>query len=112
MEVEAISTNYQVGSTDRWPDESHMLHPGTPMTDLPPFANPKPVASSEARKQQQMPSRSLPTQAGNSPKNSPATISFVRNRMFYARAALNAKGKVTFGLRHIRKYIRTRSVSL
>lgn len=32
---------------------------------------------------------------------SPAKICFVRNRMFYARAALNAKGKVTFGLRHI-----------
>ena len=36
------------------------------------------------------------------PKSS-ATIVFVRNRMFYARAALNAKGKVRFGLRHIRK---------
>ena len=34
---------------------------------------------------------------------SPAAIIFVRNRMFYARAALNAKGKVTFGLRHIRE---------
>ena len=33
----------------------------------------------------------------------PSAIIFVRNRMFYARAALNAKGKVTFGLRHIRK---------
>lgn len=34
---------------------------------------------------------------------SPAAITFVRNRMFYARAALNAKGRVTFGLRHIRE---------
>ncbi|CAD6591538.1 MAG: hypothetical protein ASARMPREDX12_005212 [Alectoria sarmentosa] len=34
------------------------------------------------------------------PKN-PAAITFVRSRMFYARAALNAKGRVTFGLRHI-----------
>ena len=32
---------------------------------------------------------------------SPAEILFVRSRMFYARAALNAKGRVTFGLRHI-----------
>ena len=31
----------------------------------------------------------------------PASICFVRNRMFYARAALNTKGKVNFGLRHI-----------
>ncbi|KAL8680445.1 MAG: hypothetical protein Q9186_003343 [Xanthomendoza sp. 1 TL-2023] len=32
---------------------------------------------------------------------SPSAITLVRNRMFYARAALNAKGKVRFGLRHI-----------
>ena len=32
-------------------------------------------------------------------------ISFVRTRMLYARPALNAKGKVTFGLRHIRSFI-------
>jgi len=34
---------------------------------------------------------------------SPVAITFVRHRMFYARAALNAKAKVTFGLRHIRE---------
>ena len=34
---------------------------------------------------------------------SPSAIIFVRSRIFYARAALNAKGNVTFGLRHIRK---------
>lgn len=33
---------------------------------------------------------------------SPASINFIRNRIFYARVALNAKGKVRFGLRHIR----------
>ena len=33
----------------------------------------------------------------------PSSIHFVRNRTFYARAALNARGRVTFGLRHIRK---------
>ncbi|KAL2072875.1 hypothetical protein VTL71DRAFT_12218 [Oculimacula yallundae] len=32
---------------------------------------------------------------------SPSSISFVRNRMLYARAALNAKREVSFGLRHI-----------
>ena len=30
-------------------------------------------------------------------------IRFVRSRMLYARAALNAKGGVRFGMRHIRK---------
>jgi hypothetical protein len=34
--------------------------------------------------------------------NTPARITFVRNRMLYARAALNAKGTIRFGLRHIR----------
>ena len=33
----------------------------------------------------------------------PSEIRFVRHRMLYARAALNAKGDVAFGLRHIRK---------
>lgn len=37
-----------------------------------------------------------------SPKIS-AAIYFVRHRMFYARATLNAKGNVSFGLCHIRK---------
>ena len=32
----------------------------------------------------------------------PSSISFVRSRMMYARAALNAQGNVRFGLRHIR----------
>ena len=42
---------------------------------------------------------------------SPAAIDFVRNRMFYARAALNAKGKVTFGFRHIREFGKVRTWS-
>jgi hypothetical protein len=33
----------------------------------------------------------------------PGNIVFVRNRMLYARAALNAQGGVSFGLRHIRR---------
>ncbi|KAL1956097.1 hypothetical protein VTO42DRAFT_7616 [Malbranchea cinnamomea] len=35
------------------------------------------------------------------PIHTPGDIVFVRRRMFYARAALNAKGQVRFGLRHI-----------
>jgi telomerase reverse transcriptase len=34
----------------------------------------------------------------------PSNINFVRNRMMYARAALNAQGSVRFGLRHIRMF--------
>jgi hypothetical protein len=35
-------------------------------------------------------------------QKSPSTITFVRSRMLYAKAALNAKGGVRFGMRHIR----------
>lgn len=38
-------------------------------------------------------------------KHSLASINFVRSRMLYARPALNAKGSVQFGLRHIRMLI-------
>lgn len=34
----------------------------------------------------------------------PTDIAFVRSRMLYARAALNARGLVHFGLRHIRRF--------
>ncbi|KAK5628087.1 hypothetical protein RRF57_003802 [Xylaria bambusicola] len=48
---------------------------------------------------------------GVTPKNSSELV-FVRSRMFYARPALNARGQVQFGLRHIHKVqnmrIRTR----
>jgi telomerase reverse transcriptase len=37
-----------------------------------------------------------------SENRSPSTITFVRSRMLYAKAALNAKGGVRFGMRHIR----------
>lgn len=43
----------------------------------------------------------------HSAHKNPGAITFVRNRMFYARAALNAKGRVTFGLRHIREYLKS-----
>ena len=46
-------------------------------------------------------------QSLQSAHKNPAAITFVRNRMFYARAALNAKGRVSFGLRHIRQYRRS-----
>lgn len=36
-------------------------------------------------------------------ERNPNAIVFVRSRMMYAKAALNAKGGVRFGMRHIRK---------
>jgi telomerase reverse transcriptase len=58
---------------------------------------------------------SLP--ASSSTRNAelrPSDISFVRSRMLYARAALNARGLVHFGLRHIRMFtpISSSSVAL
>lgn len=48
-----------------------------------------------------------PLPARADPRNGelrPSEISFVRSRMLYARAALNARGLVHFGLRHIRMF--------
>lgn len=39
-----------------------------------------------------------------SEKKTPNTIVFVRSRMLYAKAALNAQGGVRFGMRHIREF--------
>jgi telomerase reverse transcriptase len=38
---------------------------------------------------------------GRAVERRPTEITLARNRMLYARAALNAKGNITFGLRHI-----------
>jgi telomerase reverse transcriptase len=47
--------------------------------------------------------RPLPLDTGKANvERRPSEISFVRSRMLYARAALNARGLVHFGLRHIR----------
>jgi hypothetical protein len=43
---------------------------------------------------------------------SPSSITFVRNRMMHARAAVNKQGGVRFGLRHIREQSRVSTTSL
>lgn len=53
--------------------------------------------------------------SGDTPTNlqpncrTPCKISFVRSRMFYAKAALNANGGIRFGMRHIRQWSSTQS---
>jgi telomerase reverse transcriptase len=42
---------------------------------------------------------------------SPSNITFVRNRMMHARAAMNKQGGIRFGLRHIREHFRSASRS-
>ncbi|KAL2046145.1 hypothetical protein N7G274_001592 [Stereocaulon virgatum] len=76
---------------------------GTPLTDLPTLSCSNPLVVSKAAKPLNLSSDNgvKIESSSQSTCKSPATISFVRNRMFYARPALNAKGRVTFGLRHI-----------
>jgi hypothetical protein len=50
---------------------------------------------------------SRPARTVSSVEHSPSSISFVRSRMLYARAALNAQGGVRFGLRHIRGFFKS-----
>jgi len=42
--------------------------------------------------------------APSKPMRSPSDITFVRSRMFYARAALTGRGAVDTGLHHIREF--------
>ena len=77
---------------------------GTPLTEL----QPRSVIRSLRKPQELKTSTNIQPLSNPAPNlckalKSSAAIIFVRNRMFYARAALNAKGKVQFGLRHIRR---------
>ncbi len=56
------------------------------------------------------PAPSLPDQRTS--ELSPTEIIFVKSRMMYARAALNARGLVQFGLRHIRKSSKSAALRL
>ena len=78
-----------------------MTPTGVPLTDLQPMAVSKATAMDAMKSSglEAPPSRNGPSKHE---RKSPSAITFVRNRMFYARAVLNAKGKVRFGLRHIR----------
>lgn len=49
------------------------------------------------------PNSKVPNKAANV-LHKPNSIVFVRRRMLYARPAINSKGGVRFGLRHIRKF--------
>jgi len=77
---------------------------GTPLSELKPV--PVPTTGSDV-----VPSDLKDISTGKSPHalitdiRNPSAIRFVRSRMLYARAALNAKGGVRFGMRHIRTYV-------
>ncbi|KAL1879940.1 hypothetical protein VTK73DRAFT_6636 [Phialemonium thermophilum] len=68
---------------------------GIPVSELSCCPRPPPGLVAET------PSSSRRGGSGTVAARSPSTITFVRSRMLYARAALNARGLVQFGLRHI-----------
>jgi telomerase reverse transcriptase len=69
---------------------------GIPLPDLPrkPDQKPKDVKVS-------VDAKPIPANQCDESR-SPSAVTFVRSRMLYAKAALNAKGGVRFGMRHIR----------
>ncbi len=78
--------------------------PGIPLTEMATLISQTSPVPRTVLQQDSMVSNGLrPRDSPQTSPKSPAAISFVRNRMFYARAALNAKGRVTFSLRHIRE---------
>ena len=64
---------------------------GIQLSELPLLKSPGPVPSIPVR------------QATSTVINKTGSIKIIRNRMFYARPGLNAKGSVRLGLQHIRK---------
>lgn len=69
---------------------------GIPISEL----DPLPQTADKTRPEAPPPTGASPTP----PELRPSEISFVRSRMLYAKAALNARGLVRFGLRHIRMW--------
>lgn len=69
---------------------------GRPVSELKPDPTHKPEPNDNANNEK--PSISL------NDEKSPSAIAFVRSRMLYAKPALNAKGGVRFGMRHLRQF--------
>lgn len=90
-----------------------LIHSGIPLSELHVFEKPASPVLSHTEKAAPAKPRTLALAEPSTDLNTPGAITLVRNRMFYARAALNARGEVRFGLRHIRKpALRKRSCSI
>ncbi|KAH0538165.1 hypothetical protein FGG08_005223 [Glutinoglossum americanum] len=79
---------------------------GIPLIDL--QAGQKPLEASHSKTggpTELLGNKAVPEKSSPKPNafglHTPGNITFVRNRMLYARAALNSKGEAHFGLRHI-----------
>lgn len=107
MRVKAITTNYQVYQVLAICRQKLITVLGTPLTELPPLVSPNSLTLPNQLKQADSGLNThVPHSLSRENVNRSSAINFVRNRMFYARAALNTKGRVTFGLRHIREFRR------
>jgi hypothetical protein len=71
---------------------------GIPISDLKPDEKPQ---NQPLHDEPNQTAKRLPLNQHSDTKG-PGAITFVRSRMLYAKAALNAKGGVRFGMRHIR----------
>lgn len=80
-----------------------LIHTGIPLSELRVFKQPALPLLSRTEQATPAKPRTMAVTRPYADLNMPGAITLVRNRMFYARAALNAKGEVRFGLRHIRK---------
>ena len=77
------------------------LESGTPLTEL--DLSSRPSGPPEQLLPEKAPASSCGQKNLGPNERSPVAINFVRSRMFHARAALDAKGKIKLGLRHIRE---------
>ncbi|KAI9871385.1 MAG: hypothetical protein M1830_002966, partial [Pleopsidium flavum] len=75
---------------------------GIPLTELQVLQKPSANAT-VAEKPRSCFGTTAPKGSASNERHLPGNITFVRNRMLHARATLNAKGEVRFGLRHIRE---------
>ena len=87
-------------------DKADSRGEGVPLSERQPLQKPLakvPTSSKTSRTVVTAASGVIPEQSAKAALHAPGGITFVRSRMLYARGALNAEGKVRFGLRHIRK---------
>ncbi|KAK7527629.1 uncharacterized protein IWZ02DRAFT_131593 [Phyllosticta citriasiana] len=79
---------------------------GTPLTDIDPTTLARPLQNHCGRDKPSNPAAEAEAKRHAQARDNLTSIRFVRSRILYARAALNARGRVRFGLRHIHVFNR------
>lgn len=75
---------------------------GTPLADIDPTTPASALQNHCGQDKSSNPAAEAGAKRIGKARDNLTTIRFVRSRILYARAALNARGRVRFGLRHIR----------